>query len=221
MDKVPGRATWHAFSFGEFYDPERTRCGPIVCLDEHLLGNGQGFSEHHHQGVEILTYVVAGALEHRDSLGNVATLAAGELGWLRSGTGVEHAEIATAPATRFVQVWLDAPARSRVDAPAWSRVELNDTGDPVVVLPGGTLRVLRLTAGAEATVAGASGPDTIVHLHVAAGALTRHSLAEPLAAGDALVIDGDEATQDRTVSAAIDSVLLVWTLPSAPAPVSQ
>ncbi len=66
MEKVPGRATWHAFSFGSYYDPDRTNFGAMVCHDEHLLAVGQGFTDHPHEGVDIITYVVSGAVAHED-----------------------------------------------------------------------------------------------------------------------------------------------------------
>jgi quercetin 2,3-dioxygenase len=218
VDKVPGRATWHSFSFGPFYDPDRVAFGAMVCHDEHLLARGEGFSEHQHEGVDIVTYVVSGALAHTDSLGNEGVLQAGELGWLRASSGVRHSEIASAPATRFVQVWL----QQHDGTPAWQRVP-TDTGSdvPVLALPGGDLRVLRLSAGERAVI-----PDAeLTHLFVAAGALLRHSLAEPLSAGDALLVTAEETdTEDASatdrstasvpfeIAAATDSVVLVWTL---------
>ena len=229
IDKVPGRATWHSFSFGPFYDPERVGFGAMICHDEHLLAQGQGFADHPHEGVDIVTYVVSGALRHSDSLGNEGVLAAGELGWLRAGSGVHHAEVAAAPATRFVQVWL----QHHGGVPAWHRVPRDhqaSPSDPTLALPGGHLRVLDLAAGERAIV-----PATpLTHVFVASGALLRHSLAEPLGAGDALLITADpegptddipaaaqqpDSESPSTVAAlelaaATDAVLLVWTLTS-------
>ncbi|WP_300681547.1 pirin family protein [Nocardioides sp.] len=214
IDKVPGRATWHSFSFGSFYDPERVAFGPMVCHDEHLLGAGQGFAEHHHEGVDIVTYVVTGALSHRDSLGNEGVLQAGELGWLRASSGVEHSEVAAAPATRFVQVWL----QQYDGTPAWQRVAIEPSNDapnalrpPTLALPGGELRVLRLAAGEHAMLPTAP----LLHLFVASGALLRHSLAEPLSAGDTLMVTAEETpaqTPGLEIAAATEAVVLVWTM---------
>ncbi|UDY23516.1 pirin family protein [Nocardioides sp. Kera G14] len=201
QELVPGRATWHSLSFGAYYDPERTAIGTMVCHDEHLLATGEGFTEHAHEGVDIVTYVVSGALAHSDSLGSSGVLEAGELGWLRASSAVRHSEIAAAPATRFVQVWL----QQYDGEPAWQRIEGGRLS-----LPGGSLEVVRLGAGETASLP-AGG---LVHVFVASGALLRNSLAEPLSAGDALLLDSEPA---REVGAAVPTTLLVWTLAALPA----
>ncbi len=73
-----GRQTRHSFSFGDHYDPERTGFGAMVCHDDHHLRGGTGFDTHRHAGIEIVTWVVSGALRHRDSLGTDTVLRAGE-----------------------------------------------------------------------------------------------------------------------------------------------
>src|SRR5689334_9158618 len=64
VEREVGRVTHHSFSFGEHYDPERLAFGPLVCHDDHLLGSGRGFDTHHHSDLEIVTWVVSGALRH-------------------------------------------------------------------------------------------------------------------------------------------------------------
>jgi quercetin 2,3-dioxygenase len=206
VDRSPGRATWHAFSFGEHYDPDRLRFGPMVCHDEHLLGAGRGFETHAHEELEIVTWVVSGALTHQDSLGSAATLRPGQVGHLRAGSGVTHSEIAAAPQTRFVQVWLVPDADGL--APSYAVAEVAAGPGFVEALrptAGSVLSIARLAAGESATLpAGARR-----HLYVAAGGLLRSSLAEPLAQGDAFLIE-DEG--DVEVTAAVPTELLAWTL---------
>lgn len=205
-DRSPGRATWHAFSFGEHYDPDRLRFGPMVCHDEHLLAQGRGFETHPHEELEIVSWVVSGALTHQDSLGSTATLRPGQVGHLRAGSGVRHSEIAAAPQTRFVQVWLVPDADALTPSYAVAEVAagpgfveaLRPTADSV-------LYVARLAAGERAGLP--AGPRR--HLFVASGALLRSSLAEPLGQGDAFLIE-DEG--DVEVTAAVPTELLVWTL---------
>lgn len=211
MDRQQGRATWHSLSFGEHYDAERLRIGPMVCHDEHLLGAGRGFETHRHDELEIVTWVVSGAVEHVDSLGSRATLTAGGVGHLRAGAGVTHSEIAVAPQTRFVQVWLtpDEPGLT----PAYSSTE-------VALEPGRLCEVLRPTATAVFSVARLSAGESVTipaaplrHVYVAAGALLRSSLAEPLTQGDAFVISGEEdAATELSITAAVATELLVWQL---------
>ena len=205
-DRAAGRATWHGFSFGPHYDPERLSFGPMVCHDEHLLGDGQGFETHPHRDLDIVTWVVSGALRHADSLGGETTLEPGSVGLLRAGGGVQHSEVAAAPQTRFVQVWLtpadpeQAPSYAVLPAPA---------GDghfaPVLeVGQGRTMYAARLAAGQSVTVPVAG----LRHLFVTTGALTRSSLAEPLAAGDALLLG--EPAEVAPLTAAVDTELVLW-----------
>lgn len=211
MDRGPGRATWHSLSFGEHYDPERLRIGSMVCHDEHLLGDGKGFDTHRHDELEIVSWVVSGAITHVDSLGSDVTLGAGRVGHLRAGAGVTHSEVAAAPQTRFVQVWItpDEPGLE----PAYAAPEPTlERGRLVEVLrPTSTsvFSVARLAAGESVTIPGAP----IRHVYVAAGALLRSSMAEPLTQGDAFVIcEESDADLAFTVSAAVDTELLVWQL---------
>lgn len=195
--------TWHAYSFGQHYDPDRVGFGPMVCHDEHLLASGRGFETHHHRGVDIVTWVVAGALEHRDSLGGTATLSPGSVGVLSTGSGVDHSEIAAAPATRFVQVWL--PSGSEETSYAVRPVPLTD-GEfvPAVGIGESAFSVAQLPAGAQVTLP----QGALRHLFVASGALLRSSLAEPLQAGDAFTIRGED---EVSVGAAVPTQLLLWT----------
>lgn len=194
-ERAPGRLTYHSFSFGSVYDPERLRFGPMVCHDDHHLGAGRGFGTHRHSGLVIVTWVVSGALRHTDSTGGSTLLEPGQLAVLTTGAGVEHSEVAEAPGTRFVQVWLAADAEGDPSYAVLPGERLE--------LPGASMRVLRLAGGQAATLPAAPR----LHVYVVTGALTRHSLAEPLAAGDALEMTHHPAA---TVTAAVDTVLLVW-----------
>ena len=207
-EREPGRATWHSFSFGPHYDPGNIGFGPMVCHDEHLLGDGRGFASHAHRGLTIVTWVVSGALRHEDSLGSAHVLQPGQVGVLQSGSGIEHSEVAAAPQTRFVQVWLlpDQPD----DAPSYAVRPVRGDGlvEAVHATSTATLWVARLAAGQSVTLPQAP----LRHVFVASGALLRSSLAEPLAAGDAFRID-DQA--DYSVTAGVATELLIWALSPA------
>lgn len=205
--------TWHSFSFGPHYDPDRVGLGPMVVHDEHLLAAGQGFETHHHERVEIVTWVLSGALTHTDSTGATSLLEPGSVGVLSAGAGVEHSEIAAAAQTRFVQVWLTADEPDRDPAYAVSPAPLADGAFTVVAEPiaGASLAVARLRAGDAVTLPAAR----LRHLFVASGALLRNSLAEPLSAGDAYEIAGAEedaegAAEQVTVAAGVPTQLLLW-----------
>ncbi|MFT4286709.1 pirin family protein [Nocardioides sp.] len=199
-----GRATWHAFSFGPVYDPEWVGFGPMTCHDEHLLAAGAGFPDHAHADLEIVSWVVSGALRHTDSLGHSAVLTPGQVGHLRAGSGVIHSEVATAPQTRFVQAWL-LPEEYDVEPAYSSHTVASSSLSPALTIGGAALFVSTLANGESVTLPTAP----LVHVFVASGALLRNSLAEPLAAGDAFLMTDEPAA---SVTAALDTTLLVWAL---------
>ncbi len=204
VDRERGRVTHHAFSFGPHHDPERLGFGPMVCHDDHLVGRGLGFDPHRHSGLEIVTWVVEGALEHSDAGHGRSVVGPGSVAHLSAGAGVEHSEHATPDGPcRFVQVWLRGASDT---TPAYDvRPVALDHGRlvPALTVGDATLAVARLDAGDVLAL-----PDAPrVHAFVATGALLRFSLAEPLAAGDAMLLT-DEPSYD--VTAAVPTDLLVW-----------
>ena len=101
----------HSFSYGPHYDPANTRFGPLVAHNDDVLAPGGGFPEHPHRDLEIVTWVLVGALEHGDSTGGSGVLTPGLVGVLRTGAGVRHVERnASSGATRYLQMWLIADA---------------------------------------------------------------------------------------------------------------
>lgn len=109
----------HHFSFGGHHDPARMGLGGLVVWNDDEIAPGRGFGAHPHQEMEIVTYVRAGAITHRDSLGNEGRTEAGSVQVMHAGTGITHAEMnREAMATRIFQIWL-TPNRAGV-APGWA-----------------------------------------------------------------------------------------------------
>lgn len=100
--------TYHTFSFAGYHDPEHVHFRTLRVMNEDVVQPGQGFGTHPHRDMEIVTYVLEGALEHKDSMGNGEVLRAGEFQRMSAGTGITHSEFnpsATEP-VHLYQIWL-------------------------------------------------------------------------------------------------------------------
>jgi redox-sensitive bicupin YhaK (pirin superfamily) len=100
--------TYHTFSFGDYYDPAHLGLRSLRVINDDRVAPGQGFGMHGHRDMEIVTYVLDGALQHRDSMGNGSILRAGELQHMTAGTGVRHSEFNPSDNewVHLYQIWL-------------------------------------------------------------------------------------------------------------------
>ena len=97
-----------SFSFGPYYDPDKTSFGAIRVLNDDIIGAGKGFGLHPHDNMEIITIPLAGALEHKDSMDNIGVVTEGEVQVMSAGTGVYHSEYnhSKTEAANTLQIWL-------------------------------------------------------------------------------------------------------------------
>ena len=121
--------SWHSFSFGEYHDPARMGFRTLRVVNDDRVAPGEGFGTHGHRDMEILTFVVDGAIAHRDSEGHESTLPAGGIQRMSAGTGIMHSEYNASHTDplRFLQVWI-LPERRGID-PGYE--ELKHTGAPL------------------------------------------------------------------------------------------
>jgi redox-sensitive bicupin YhaK (pirin superfamily) len=195
----------HSFSFADYYDPQHMGFGNLRVINEDRIAPGTGFGTHGHRDMEIVSYVLSGALAHKDSLGTGASIVPGEVQRMSAGTGVRHSEFNHAPdaTTHFLQIWI-LPDRQGI-VPGYEQKAFSDADKRgrlcLVASPEGPKHVEgSVTIHADASMyAGlidgaeraelALDPQRLAYVHVARGQASVNGT--PLAAGDAAQLDGE------------------------------
>jgi quercetin 2,3-dioxygenase len=224
--RADGVLSRHSFSYGPHYEPMNTRFGSLVTHNDDLLGVGAGFPEHPHRDLEIVTWVVSGALEHADSSGGSAILRPGMVGRLSTGGGVRHTERnAASGETRYIQMWVlpdaegppsyeTADVSHALESPEFVAVasggqQLASGGRPAAVTLrcNATLFVARLPAGSTATIPA----SPLLHVFVARGEVTLTADLEQvqLLSEDAVRLT---SAADVRVEATADAEVLAWAM---------
>jgi hypothetical protein len=201
----------HTFSFGGYHDPAHMGFGPLRVINEDRVVPGAGFPTHGHRDMEIITYVLEGALEHRDSLGTGSVIRPGEVQRMSAGTGVRHSESnpSAAEPLHLLQIWIE-PANAGI-APGYEQKTFADADKRgrlrLVAAPDGAdgsvtihqdARVYATVLGPGQQVTHTLAPGRHAWLHVARGALTLNG--HPLAQGD-----GAALTAEPTITLTTDS----------------
>lgn len=211
----------HTFSFADYRDANQMGFRSLRVMNDDRVAPGQGFGSHPHRDMEILSYVLEGQLEHRDSLGNGAVIGPGEFQRITAGEGIVHSEFnpsETAP-VHFYQVWIKP--RERALPPRYEELSLADAPDDRLVLaasPDGrdgsltlqqdaTVWLGRLASGV--TVGHATEPERGVWVQTLAGSI--EVAGERLAAGDGAALEDETTVTIRAADAGAE--LLLFDLP--------
>jgi redox-sensitive bicupin YhaK (pirin superfamily) len=193
--------SYHTFSFADYYDPRHTGFGHLRVINEDRVQPGTGFGTHGHRDMEIISYVLEGALAHQDSMGNGSTIVPGDVQRMSAGTGVRHSEFnhAADGVTHFLQIWIEPgvtgipPSYEQRHFDVASKrgrlrlVASPDGREGSVKIHQDTLLFAALIDGAEKAVHKLQ-PGRRAYVHVARGKLEVNG--QPLEAGDALQASG-------------------------------
>ena len=188
--------SFHTFSFADYQDPEHMGFGPLRVINDDRIAPGQGFGTHGHRDMEIITYVLEGAIAHKDSMGNGSTILPGDVQRMSAGSGVRHSEFSheTAP-THLLQIWIEPDVRDIPPEYEQTHFDAGSKRGRLRLLASGDGRdgSLKIHQDADLYAALIDGEERAVHamkpgrkayVHVALGKVTVNGT--PLEAGDAL-----------------------------------
>lgn len=201
----------HSFSFSDYYDPNFMGFGPLRVINEDWIAAGKGFDTHPHKDMEIITYVVEGVLEHKDSMGNTAKILPGEVQKMSAGTGVLHSEYNPHQdmETHLLQIWI-MPNKKGL-APSYSQKsfeeQLKQEKMVLVVSPNPNDGVIEIAQDAKLYVSRLKTKDSYDYslkkgrsawLQLIKGRLTVNNLE--LSIGDGLAVVDEEKLEIKSLN---------------------
>ena len=212
--------TYHSFSFGGYMDPDHVQFRALRVLNEDVVHPGRGFGTHPHQDMEIVTVILAGALEHKDSTGTGSVIRPGDVQRMSAGTGILHSEFNPSPTepVHLLQIWLLPNERGL--APSYEEQRFGEgafaDGLRLVAAPDGRDGALTIHSAAELRMGSladgqgfthAIAPNRHVYLHVATGSVRvtgTDGVAHELGAGSAAAVSEEsELRVEATTSAQV------------------
>jgi len=191
--------SYHTFSFADYYDPAHTGFRSLRVINDDWIAPGGGFPTHPHRDMEIFSYVLAGRLAHKDSMGNQRELKPGEIQLMRAGTGVTHSEFnpSATEEARLLQIWI-TPARRGL-TPAYTEWTPTATPTPktLVISADGRDGSAQIAQDGEVYLLRTDGETTIQH-HLAAGrGIWLHVIRGTAALAGTVLHPGDAASLEE------------------------
>ncbi|KRG68936.1 pirin family protein [Pseudoxanthomonas dokdonensis] len=213
--------SWHSFSFANYHDERHIHWGPLRVINEDRVAAGQGFGEHGHRDMEIISYVLEGALGHKDSMGNAASIVPGDVQRMSAGTGVQHSEYnhSETGTTHFLQIWIIPNQQGVVPSYQEKRFDPQDKQGRLrlVVSPDGADGSVSIHQNARMYAGLFDGSERaelplaegrLGYVHVARGDVSVNGRA--LSAGDALLYQDEPLI---SIESGIGAEVLVFDLP--------
>ena len=213
--------SWHSFSFSSHFDPAWMGFGPLRVINDDTIASGRGFGMHPHRDMEIITVMVEGQLNHRDSLGHAEVLRAGEVQRMSAGTGVVHSEINEGDqACRLLQIWIEPSSTGIPPAygqkpftigPGWTPLlDPDQAGGAMAIHRPVRLWRARPQPGERLELPTAPGCQTWMQLIDGGGALRGEGLPAQLQRGDGLGWTAATASPVAFTAAGSGADLLVF-----------
>ena len=214
----------HTFSFADYYDPQEMGWGPLRVINEDRVEPGKGFGTHGHRDMEIISYVLSGQLQHKDSMGNGTVIRPGDVQRMSAGTGVQHSEFNPSPSApvHFLQIWIEPETRGitpgyeeKFFAPEDKRGRLrlvaSRDGREGSVTIHRDADLFASLLGPQEQVSHRIAAGRLAYLHLVKGAVRINNTANGIAlkTGDAAKI---EAELEIVITADEDSELLLFDL---------
>jgi redox-sensitive bicupin YhaK (pirin superfamily) len=193
----------HTFSFADYYDPDNKGVSVLRVINDDRVAPGAGFETHSHRDVEIISYILEGAIEHKDSMGNVTRLEAGDFQVMTAGTGITHSEYnpSATERLRFLQIWIWPDSKGLTPTYAEKAFPTNtkrqfiaspdERDDSLLINQDATLERLQLATGDTEVLSVGAGRTGM--LHIVSGAVD--IATESLGAGDAVIKDDSSKLQ--------------------------
>jgi len=194
--------SWHTFSFADYHDPREMGYGPLRVINDDTVQPGAGFGRHGHRDMEIITYVLEGALEHKDSMGNGSIIRPGNVQRMSAGTGVMHSEFNPSrdDPVHFLQIWIEPSVAGA--PPSYEEKDFPDADKRgrlrLIASPDGRAGSVSIHQDALVHAGVLGAKDAVMHelsagrrayVHVARGAVTVNGT--PLETGDGARISGE------------------------------
>jgi len=212
--------SYHSFSFANYYDPEHMGVSVLRVINDDTVDPGAGFGTHAHRDMEIISYVIEGALEHKDNMGNGSIIRPGEVQRMSAGSGISHSEYnaSNEETVNFLQIWI-IPNSQGVE-PGYAQKDFSDELDDrlcLVASPDGREGSLSMYQDVllyasrlkmDDVLQYPLEPDRIAYLHLAKGEAIVNGV--PMSCGDGITIKDETAVEINTEH---EAELLLFDLP--------